>query len=182
MRTPVTDSQQATLDALVHELGNDGVLAAGDVAHRQSSWIDPAPLQALALLRPRTTAEVAAALAICHAARQPVIVYGGGTNLVRATQSTPGDLLLSLERMAAIVDVDAANRTMTVQARRALAARAGSRGCSRSLLPAGSGGARLGYYRRLHRHERGRRARAALWRHARAGAGAGGGARRRHGA
>ena len=116
MRTPVTASQQATLDALVHGLGGDGVLAAGAVAQRQSSWIDPAPLQALALLRPRTTAEVAAAMAICHAARQPVIVYGGGTNLVRATQSTPGDLLLSLERMAAIVDIDAANRTMTVQA------------------------------------------------------------------
>lgn len=116
MSTPATASQQATLDALISALGSDGVLFAGEVAQRQSSWIDPAPLQALALLRPRTTAEVAAALAICHAVRQPVIVYGGGTNLVRATQSAPGDILLSLERMAGIVDVDTANRTMTVQA------------------------------------------------------------------
>lgn len=116
MSTSVTAAQQATLDALANVLGRNGVLFAGDVAQRQSSWIDPVPLQALALLRPRTTAEVAAALAICHAARQSVIAYGGGTNLVRATQSTPDDILLSLERMAAIVDIDAANRTMTVQA------------------------------------------------------------------
>ncbi len=116
MSTPATDSQQATLNALVNVLGSDGLLTAGEVAQRQSSWIDPAPLQALALLRPRTTAEVSAALAICHAARRPVIVYGGGTNLVRATQSTPGDILLSLERMASVVDVNRANHTMTVQA------------------------------------------------------------------
>ncbi|MCB0056652.1 MAG: FAD-binding oxidoreductase, partial [Caldilineaceae bacterium] len=105
MSTSVTATQQATLDALISTLGSDGVLPASEVAQRQSSWIDPAPLQALTLLRPRTTAEVAAALAICHAAHQPVIVYGGGTNLVRATESTPGDILLSLERMAGIIDI-----------------------------------------------------------------------------
>lgn len=116
MSTQTPDRQQATLDALAHVLGHDGILPASAVAQRQSSWIDPAPLQALALLRPRTTAEVAAALAICHAAHQPVIPSGGGTNLVRATQSTPGDVLLSLERMDAIIAIDPADHTMTVQA------------------------------------------------------------------
>ena len=116
MSAQASDLQRATLDALVNVLGNDGVLPADAVSQRQSSWIDPAPLQALALLRPRTTAEVATTLAICHAARQPVIAYGGGTNLVRAVQSTPGDILLSLERMAAITAIDLANHTVTVQA------------------------------------------------------------------
>jgi FAD/FMN-containing dehydrogenase len=104
------------LSALVAIVGPDHVVTGADLAARATSWIDPAPLQGLALVRPHTTAEVAAVLALCHAARQPVVTYGGGTNLVRATASTQADVILSLERMAAITAIDADNRTLTVQA------------------------------------------------------------------
>ncbi len=97
-------------------VGPDHVITGADLAARATSWSDPAPLQGLALVRPQHTGEVAAVLARCHATHQPVITYGGGTNLVRATASTGADLLLSLERMAAVTAVDAANRTLTVQA------------------------------------------------------------------
>jgi FAD/FMN-containing dehydrogenase len=84
------------MDTLVEKLlallGADGVLTGAAVLERATSWIDPAPLQARVLVRPRTTAEVAAVLRLCHAARQPIVVYGGGTNLVHATHTTPRDL------------------------------------------------------------------------------------------
>ena len=70
-------------------LGADAVLVGRDVAARAASWIDPSPLEAAALVRPRTTEQVAAALRICNAAGQGVITRGGATNLVDATHSTP---------------------------------------------------------------------------------------------
>ena len=97
-------------------LGADAVLVGRDISARAASWIDPSPLQAAALVRPRTTEQVAAALRICHAAGQAVITRGGATNLVDATHSTPADVLLSLERMQAVEQVDPAGQTLTVQA------------------------------------------------------------------
>ncbi|MFO7631793.1 MAG: FAD-binding oxidoreductase [Caldilinea sp.] len=100
---------------LIAAFGADSVLTGAAVQERATSWIDPAPLDALAIIRPRTTAEVSAVLRHCHAARQPIVVHGGCTNLVQATHTTPADLVLSLERMAA-VEIDNTNRTMTAQA------------------------------------------------------------------
>lgn len=104
------------INELLALLDADSVLTGAAVLERATSWIDPASLQALALVRPRTTAEVAAVLRLCHAAQQPVVAYGGGTNLVDATHTTPHDLVLSLERIAGVVAVDAQNQTLTVQA------------------------------------------------------------------
>lgn len=112
----MNDPKTMLLDELVAALGADAVLTGAAVQERATSWIDPTPLQALAIVRPRTTAEVATVLRLCHAARQPVVAYGGGTNLVSATRTTLQDLALSLERMAAVVEVDVASQTMIVQA------------------------------------------------------------------
>lgn len=110
------DAKTMLLDALVAALGADGVLTGAAVQERATSWIDSTPLQALAIVRPCTTTEVATVLHLCLAARQPVVTFGGGTNLVSATRTTLQDLVLSLERMSAVVEVDAVNQTMTVQA------------------------------------------------------------------
>jgi FAD/FMN-containing dehydrogenase len=103
-------------------LGPDDVLTGDAARARAASWIDPTPREAAAILRPRTTEQVAAALRLCHAAGQPLITLGGATNLVDATHSTPDDLLLSLERMQAVEAIDAAGQTLTVQAGAPLAA------------------------------------------------------------
>ena len=70
----------------------------------------------IALVRPKSTEEVAQILAICHEMDQPVVPHGGLTGLVDATQSNHQELALSLERMNAIEDIDVQSRTMTVQA------------------------------------------------------------------
>ncbi|MCS6825759.1 MAG: FAD-binding oxidoreductase, partial [Caldilinea sp.] len=108
------------LDALSATLGAESVLTGAAVRERATSWIDPTPLEALAIVRPRTTEEVATVLRLCYAARQPVVVRGGATNLVQGTRTTASDLVLSLERMIEVTAIDPVNQTMTVQAGAAL--------------------------------------------------------------
>ncbi len=80
-------------------------------------WRMDEPLNALAVILPKTTEEVAAALKICHANNQPVVVHGGLTNLVGSTEMTDGqEVVISMEKMNSILEVDDQSRTMTVQA------------------------------------------------------------------
>jgi len=53
---------------------------------------------------------------LCHKYGQAIIVLGGRTNLVGSTKPRGDELLISLEKMNAIVEVDPASRTMTVEA------------------------------------------------------------------
>ena len=55
-------------------------------------------------------------LAACHAARQPVVLFGGLTGLVQGCVAAPDEIALSLERMHRIEDIDPIGRTMTVEA------------------------------------------------------------------
>jgi FAD/FMN-containing dehydrogenase len=70
------------------------------------------------LLRPATTAEVAALLQLCHAEGVPVVPQGGNTGLVGAgVPDASGQLaILSLGRLNKIRDVDPLNDTITVEA------------------------------------------------------------------
>jgi FAD/FMN-containing dehydrogenase len=74
--------------------------------------------EAAALLRPRDTAAVAAAVRLCSEARVGIVPYGGGTGLVGGQLRTgrPRPVILSLERMKAVRRVDAADAAMTVEA------------------------------------------------------------------
>ncbi|MCB1689724.1 MAG: FAD-binding oxidoreductase [Halioglobus sp.] len=68
------------------------------------------------VLRPQTTEQVSAILRLCSAAGQAVVPLGGKTGLANGHIQTRGEFGLSLERMSAIEEIDASNRTMTVQA------------------------------------------------------------------
>ncbi|MBE9608336.1 FAD-binding oxidoreductase [Chitinilyticum piscinae] len=94
--------------------------------------------RALAVARPRDTAEVAAMLALCHRHRVAVVPQGGNTSLCGgATPDSSGQaLLLSLERFHGIDDIDADNNTITVAAGATLASvQAAARSAGR-LFPA----------------------------------------------
>ena len=108
--------QPALAEKLRQIVGESGVLSAREVAERSAALGRPGALQAEALLRPRTTAEVSAVLRACHAARQPVVAHGGLTGLVRGADASPGELILSLERMDRIEEIDPVSRTATAQA------------------------------------------------------------------
>jgi FAD/FMN-containing dehydrogenase len=104
------------LQTLQDIVGAANVLTGEDVRRRSVGWMDHSPCQALAIVRPETTAEVSQVLAACHAAGQPVVPMGGLTGLVRGCVAGPHEIGLSLERMRKIESLDPANRTMTLEA------------------------------------------------------------------
>ena len=97
-------------------IGAEAVIAGSEVSRRAQGWSSPDPCRALAVLRPRSTSEVAAVMRLCAEVGQPVVPYGGGTGLVGGAIATEREVLLSLERMVAIHEIDSAGRTATVEA------------------------------------------------------------------
>ncbi len=71
-----------------------------------------------AVLRPASTAEVAAIMKIAHETGTPIVPQGGNTGLVggQIPFEDGAELVLSLERLNAIRALDATNNTMTVEA------------------------------------------------------------------
>jgi FAD/FMN-containing dehydrogenase len=111
---------EALLKDLETAVGADGVVA-GEAAAEQafSPWARLG--KPLAIVRPRSTAQVAAILRAAHAAGGSVVPWGGRTGLVDGT-SAEDQIALSLERMNAVEEVDPVAATMTVQAGCVLAA------------------------------------------------------------
>ena len=74
--------------------------------------------KSLCVLRPGSTAEVAAIMKLCHETRTPVVPQGGNTGLVGGqTPDTSGtQVVLSLNRMDKVREIDTASNTMTVEA------------------------------------------------------------------
>jgi len=84
----------------------------------------------LAVARPRSTAEVAALVAVAAAHGIPVVPQGARTGLAGGANALDGALVVSLTRMDRILEIDPADRIATVEAgvvnaalRRAAAAR-----------------------------------------------------------
>src|SRR5438132_8304423 len=105
---------QELLGELKSSLGEAGVLEgapAAEAAH--SNWSRLGTPRAV--LRPSSTKEVSRILALCHAASQPIVPWGGKTGLVEGANAN-GALALSLERMNRIENIDPAGGTMTVEA------------------------------------------------------------------
>ena len=67
------------------------------------------------VLRPRTTAQVAAAVAVCARHRIPVTPIGGRTGLSGGALCVHGGVGLALDRMDRIVDIDERNLQVTVE-------------------------------------------------------------------
>jgi FAD/FMN-containing dehydrogenase len=104
------------LHALFGIVGPQGLLTGDEVRARTVGWRGRHACQALAIVRPDSTAEVAQVLAACNAAAHPVVTLGGQTGLVEGCIPAPHEIVLSTERLQRIEAVDSTNRTMTVQA------------------------------------------------------------------
>ena len=94
----------------------EAVLEGAGLEGRTEDWMRRQPLRAALLLRPATTSEVSAVLALCHGAAQPVIVHAGLTGLVHGADTKPSDIVLSLERMRRIESIDPVQRIAVVEA------------------------------------------------------------------
>ncbi|UUZ73538.1 FAD-binding oxidoreductase [Polaromonas sp. P1(28)-8] len=106
------------LETLRQIAGPGQVLNEGDLTAWELDWRKRSRGKALAVVRPATTAEVAAIVKACAAAGVSIVTQGGNTGL--AVGSIPDDsgqqVVLSLQRMNAVRQIDAANLTVTVEA------------------------------------------------------------------
>jgi FAD/FMN-containing dehydrogenase len=106
------------LDALRAAVGPAHVLADGDLSAWEVDWRRRFRGRALAVVRPGSTAEVAAVVRACREHATAIVAQGGNTGLVGGSvpDASGTQVLLSLTRMNRIRALDAANLTMTVDA------------------------------------------------------------------
>jgi FAD/FMN-containing dehydrogenase len=119
MNAPVSADVVSRLKAVLGEGGwsDEPARLAPKLVEWRDRWSGTTPLLAL----PRTTAEVAAVVGLCAAAGVAVTPQGGNTGLVGG-QIPQGEILLSLERMAAVRDLDVFDDVIVVEAGVTLAA------------------------------------------------------------
>ncbi len=106
------------LDELRAALGATQVLTDGDLSAYELDWRKRWRGKALAVLRPGSTAEVAAVVRIAAAHGASIVPQGGNTGLVGGgvPDGSGTQLLLNLARLNKVRHIDAANLTMTVEA------------------------------------------------------------------
>lgn len=105
------------IEDLVSTLPAGAVITATEsmarYAHDEAEW---APYGApLAVVRPSSTAEVAQVVCWCIAEAVPIVARGAGTGLSGAANAVDGCVILSMERMAAVLEVNEAERWVRVQ-------------------------------------------------------------------
>ena len=104
---------------LIEKLGPDAVIAAPDeIAPWLSDWRGMYTGHAQAVVRPSSTEDVAAVLALCSDARVPVVPRGGNTGLCGGAtpDASPANVILSLDRMHAIRSIDTIGNTLVAEA------------------------------------------------------------------
>ena len=109
---------EAFLQTLRQLVGPANVLTGGDLEAWELDWRKRVRGKALAVVRPGTTSEVAGVVKACAAASVSLVPQGGNTGLVVGStpDSSGQQLVLSLQRLRAVRELDAANLTMTVDA------------------------------------------------------------------
>lgn len=119
MTAPVPADILSRLKAVLGEGGwsQDPERLAPKLIEWRDRWTGTTPLLAL----PRTTADVAAVVGICHEAGVAITPQGGNTGLVGG-QIPQGEILLSTERLRTIRDVDAFDDVLVAEAGVTLAA------------------------------------------------------------
>jgi FAD/FMN-containing dehydrogenase len=103
------------LDTLRGTLDAAGLVTGQGLAPWSRDWMGSYHWTPLCVARPRSTAEVSAVIAACHAARVPVVPVSGHTGLAGGTVAE-GAVMLSLDRMNAVEEIRPAARLAVVQA------------------------------------------------------------------
>lgn len=105
------------LAELQAELGQDCVSVGANLHERYAAdWSEAPPQRPAIVLKPRSPAQVAQALAICHRHDQAVVIQGGLTGLAGGATPQAEEVVLSLERLNEIEDFDTTGGLIQVQA------------------------------------------------------------------
>jgi FAD/FMN-containing dehydrogenase len=107
----------ATIDKLRQLLGEQAVISGSAISAKYH--VDFSNEQAcapLALVRPRSTEELALVVRCCAAVSQPIVVQGGLTGLSGGATPQDGEIAVSMELMSGIEEIDRESLTATVLA------------------------------------------------------------------
>jgi FAD/FMN-containing dehydrogenase len=106
------------IDQLRQIVGDSNVLCDGDLSAWEQDWRKRSRGKALAVMRPGSTGEVALIVKACAAAGTSIVAQGGNTGMVVGSvpDASGTQVVLSLQRMNAVRNLDAANLTMTADA------------------------------------------------------------------
>lgn len=106
------------LSILRDAVGAAHVLTEGDLSAWERDWRKRWHGKALAVVRPGSTAEVAAVVRACAAAQVAIVPQGGNTGLVGGgvPDMSGTQVLLSLQRLNRVRAIDDANLTLTAEA------------------------------------------------------------------
>jgi FAD/FMN-containing dehydrogenase len=100
---------ETLLAALRAAVGDAHVFAGDEAQGMAMGGLEPEDAGAAVLVRPANTEEVASVLTTCNDLGTGVVPLGGGTGLVGGTNSSPGEVVVSLERFRSI-EVDPVRR------------------------------------------------------------------------
>jgi glycolate oxidase len=111
------DTGQGIVARLIGVLGRDAVLTGDAMTpdYYADESLHACPVEPVAVLRPSTTAQVSAAVSMASELGVPVTARGAGTGLSGACIPLAGGLVISFERMAALLEIDDANHVAVVQ-------------------------------------------------------------------
>ena len=82
------------------------VITGDALLERPTSYWDSSPTRAIAVVKPATTEQVSAILALCNRRKQTVVVQGGLTGVVQGANSSVEDVVISLTRLDKILEVN----------------------------------------------------------------------------
>lgn len=105
------------MEEMCRALGRGSIRTGDDIPLRNRTDASgfPATLPVMLVL-PQNTAEVSAALRLCHDHGQPVVTQGGMTGLAAGATPASDEVAISLERMVGIEEIDPHSGTITALA------------------------------------------------------------------
>jgi len=113
MNAPARHSLWSELVALV---GERGVVSREDASDRSCDPFRKVPANASALVRPASTAELAAVVGLCAARGQLIVTHGGRTGVSGGAYVDREDVIISLERMNRIEEICGVSQLAVVEA------------------------------------------------------------------
>ena len=114
----VTTGSSSDVLALLRDVLGDGVTTEHDTLEQvradKSGHISTG--QPLCVVYPTTTDEVSQVLRIANNTETPVVTRGGGSGLAGGAIGSPGEIVVSLERMNRIIEISVDDRLAVVEA------------------------------------------------------------------
>ncbi len=108
--------RDAVIAALTEALGPDAVIAAPtELKAYECDGLTAYACPPMAVVLPRTTAEVAAAMKIAAENGVPVVPRGAGTSLAGGALPTADSLVIGVARLNRVLEIDTENRAIKVE-------------------------------------------------------------------